>query len=360
MPRLRANTTLIRASSGPEVHGCTNIRDIQVGSNRNNEENSRLTCADDSQTPNYFNSTLYVSYSSGDYCLIHWHGTDIAVYGARRGNHVRYLSCPHHLTNPNRRSSASARIGIYGVSVDNGDVSYYSGYASPDEFQVVLYATSGLSEGDHTIKISNENARDTDQYPSYVWMDIDYAAITGTTELTMSSLNPTATTTQTSTTPTTTSTQATTSTTSSVPPSSSSSSPAAESTSSSQSVVSTPTSQPLPSSSSSSSSSFSSVSLNAQQYSASTTIVATTTVSLSTGQAVNGPSGPVTGTSSASASKSSKAGAASDNSGSSTSKNTKLAICIPVIVISAAVIVAVGLVWYVHHFAHQRNSWGDL
>ncbi|EIW67892.1 hypothetical protein TREMEDRAFT_63783 [Tremella mesenterica DSM 1558] len=270
----------------------------------------------------------------GDYCLIHWHGTDIAVYGARRGNHVRYLSCPHHLTNPNRRSSASARIGIYGVSVDNGDVSYYSGYASPDEFQVVLYATSGLSEGDHTIKISNENARDTDQYPSYVWMDIDYAAITGTT------LNPTATTTQTSTTPTTTSTQATTSTTSSVPPSSSSSSPAAESTSSSQSVVSTPTSQPLPSSSSSSSSSFSSVSLNAQQYSASTTIVATTT-------AVNGPSGPVTGTSSASASKSSKAGAASDNSGSSTSKNTKLAICIPVIVISAAVIVAVGLVWYI-------------
>ena len=59
-------------------------------------------------------------------------------------------------------------------------MTYYSGYSATDQFQQVLYATSGLSEGDHQIKISNENARNTQQFPSYVWLDVDFVAFTGT------------------------------------------------------------------------------------------------------------------------------------------------------------------------------------
>ena len=70
--------------------------------------------------------------------------------------------------------------GIYGVSVDGKDAQFYSGYSSTDTFQQVLFATTGLEEGDHTIKLSNENAKNTDQYPNYVYLDVDYAAFTGT------------------------------------------------------------------------------------------------------------------------------------------------------------------------------------
>ncbi|KAL0243789.1 hypothetical protein I308_105050 [Cryptococcus tetragattii IND107] len=70
-------------------------------------------------------------------------------------------------------------IGIYGISVDSGDTQYYSGYSEKSTFQQVLYATNGLEEGDHTLKVSNENARNTDEYPNYIWLDVDYAAITG-------------------------------------------------------------------------------------------------------------------------------------------------------------------------------------
>lgn len=63
--------------------------------------------------------------------------------------------------------------------MDSGDTQYYSGYSEKSTFQQVLYATNGLEEGDHTLKVSNENARNTDEYPNYIWLDVDYAAITG-------------------------------------------------------------------------------------------------------------------------------------------------------------------------------------
>ncbi|XAO26659.1 hypothetical protein I312_105498 [Cryptococcus bacillisporus CA1280] len=56
---------------------------------------------------------------------------------------------------------------------------YYSGYSEKSTFQQVLYATSELEEGDHTLKVSNENARNTDEYPNYIWLDVDYVAVTG-------------------------------------------------------------------------------------------------------------------------------------------------------------------------------------
>jgi len=64
--------------------------------------------------------------------------------------------------------------------VDSGHVEYYSGFSQTDTFQQLLYASSGLAQGDHIIKISNENSRDVQQYPTYVVLDIDYVAFTGT------------------------------------------------------------------------------------------------------------------------------------------------------------------------------------
>lgn len=70
--------------------------------------------------------------------------------------------------------------GIYSVSLDNGESQYFSGYASGSgQYQTALYATTGLSDGEHTIKVVNENSRNAEQYPNYVYLDIDFFALTG-------------------------------------------------------------------------------------------------------------------------------------------------------------------------------------
>ncbi|TYJ54806.1 hypothetical protein B9479_004565 [Cryptococcus floricola] len=69
--------------------------------------------------------------------------------------------------------------GIYGVVVDSGDIQYYSGYSKNSSLQQLLYASSGLEEGDHTLKISNENSRNVDEYPTYIWLDIDAVSVNG-------------------------------------------------------------------------------------------------------------------------------------------------------------------------------------
>ncbi|GFZ43730.1 hypothetical protein JCM24511_01450 [Saitozyma sp. JCM 24511] len=133
------------------------------------------------------NSTSHYSGTNGANCLIAWTGTDIAVYGARRSKHLALLPrrCPIPLpsTLKHRITSSSDSLtyqGIYGISVDNASPSYYSGFASPDEFQQVLYSTSGLSLGDHQIVISNANSQNTAQYPNYIYVDVDFVAVTGT------------------------------------------------------------------------------------------------------------------------------------------------------------------------------------
>jgi hypothetical protein len=70
--------------------------------------------------------------------------------------------------------------GIYSVTVDAGEPEYFSGYASGEgQFQAVLFATTGLADADHTLTIVNENSRNLDQYPTYVYLDVDYFALTG-------------------------------------------------------------------------------------------------------------------------------------------------------------------------------------
>lgn len=63
--------------------------------------------------------------------------------------------------------------------MDSAPTLYYSGYSATDEIQSVLYSTSGLAEGAHTLKLSNENARNIGQYPSFVYLDVDFVAVTG-------------------------------------------------------------------------------------------------------------------------------------------------------------------------------------
>jgi hypothetical protein len=90
---------------------------------------------------------------------------------------VCLLQTPHHLFSTSQSLTCQ---GIYGISVDDASPSYFSGFASPDEFQQVLYSTSGLSQGDHHIVISNANSQNTAQYPNYIYVDVDFVAVTGT------------------------------------------------------------------------------------------------------------------------------------------------------------------------------------
>ncbi|WVQ64634.1 uncharacterized protein L199_002801 [Kwoniella botswanensis] len=115
--------------------------------------------SDDPLTGKYFNS--------GEYCIIAWEGTDIYVYGARR----KKFTCLHPYV---------LSHGLYGVVIDGGDIQYFSGFSQDGQFQATLFATNGLQDGSHTLKISNENERNQDQYPDYVWLDIDSVAVSGT------------------------------------------------------------------------------------------------------------------------------------------------------------------------------------
>ncbi|WWC57982.1 uncharacterized protein I303_100517 [Kwoniella dejecticola CBS 10117] len=69
--------------------------------------------------------------------------------------------------------------GLYGVVIDGGDIQYFSGFSQEGQFQATLFATNGLADGSHTLKISNENQRNTEQYPDYVYLDIDSVAVNG-------------------------------------------------------------------------------------------------------------------------------------------------------------------------------------
>lgn len=70
--------------------------------------------------------------------------------------------------------------GIYGVTVDGGEKQYFSGFSATDSFQQILFATTNLQEADHNVVVTNENARNIQQYPSYVYLDIDFVSFTGT------------------------------------------------------------------------------------------------------------------------------------------------------------------------------------
>lgn len=74
-------------------------------------------------------------------------GTDVQLYGAQRGNHGRYQ-----------------------VTLDNFTYSPQSGYApDPGNFQVVLFESHDLQQGNHTVTITNVD--------SDMWLDIDFVRL---------------------------------------------------------------------------------------------------------------------------------------------------------------------------------------
>ncbi|WWC67005.1 uncharacterized protein I206_100912 [Kwoniella pini CBS 10737] len=89
--------------------------------------------------------------------------------------------------------------GLYGIIIDGGEIQYFSGFSQDGQFQATLFATNGLKDGSHTLKIINENQRNQEQYPDYVYLDIDSVAVNGvlinaasnTTSASSSSLTPT-------------------------------------------------------------------------------------------------------------------------------------------------------------------------
>ncbi|KAK2461099.1 hypothetical protein APHAL10511_006878 [Amanita phalloides] len=79
-----------------------------------------------------------------------YNGTDVTLYGAQRGNHGRYQ-----------------------VTVDHTTYDPQSGYAAdPGKFQVTLFESHGLQQGNHTVKISDIDGGQ--------WLDIDFVTWTST------------------------------------------------------------------------------------------------------------------------------------------------------------------------------------
>ncbi|CAD6576154.1 MAG: hypothetical protein TREMPRED_001594 [Tremellales sp. Tagirdzhanova-0007] len=231
--------------------------------------------------------------------------------------------------------------GIYGVSVDQAQITYYSGYSATDQFQQVLYATSGLSEGDHQIKISNENSRNIQQYPNYTFLDIDFAAFTGTI---LDATAPVITTSSSSLIAISATTTVTISSSSS--PSSSPSSSLSSSIAASISIT-TNKSSSTPSSSSTSTTSTTSTTsqLPIEQFSSQVSPFVSTTLTLVS--ASSSVTTLTTGTPNIPNIPSSSSLPGSDSSSSTSHKTTAVAVSVTVIVIAAAVIATIlGLIWW--------------
>jgi hypothetical protein len=76
-----------------------------------------------------------------------FNGTGIYLYGAKRFNH-----------------------GAYTVTIGQNPASTFSGAASPDVFEQLLYGNGSLSYGQHTVTLANAGARG--------YVDLDYVVIT--------------------------------------------------------------------------------------------------------------------------------------------------------------------------------------
>ncbi|WVR03335.1 hypothetical protein IAU60_000326 [Kwoniella sp. DSM 27419] len=128
---------------------------------------------DQNQNIVWVGSSCHSSTADGDYCMVAWTGTDITVYGARR------KKCVSQSLGEEIAHSFESSHGTYGAQLDDEPIQYFSGYSLDGEFQVALFGTSGLAQGPHELKISNEYARKTGQPSDYVWLDIDSVAVMG-------------------------------------------------------------------------------------------------------------------------------------------------------------------------------------
>ncbi|ORY31987.1 hypothetical protein BCR39DRAFT_71841 [Naematelia encephala] len=264
--------------------------------------------------------------------------------------------------------------GIYGVSLDNGQAQYYAGFSADAQFQAVLYASSGLTEGDHTLRLSNENGQNIAQYPQYIYLDVDEIAVTGTllnaasatsdssiissTETTMAVL-------QTSQVASTSTSTQPTSTISSTTPSSSSSSSSSSIFTSSSAPTSTSTStltsatspSLIPTSSTLASSSTPTTALSTPPPPISSIIIHPNTLvpSFATNKSEDSTTMETTGTPNVSAPLTSPPKVSSgvvgtavgaDGTGSSSHKTTTIAVSVTVIIIAVAVMVTIGSLYY--------------
>ncbi|KAG0701367.1 hypothetical protein DFH29DRAFT_990137 [Suillus ampliporus] len=102
--------------------------------------------ADDTSADRYFRGTSQRSNVVGSVAKFSFDGTAVWIYGAKRSNY-----------------------GNYTVTLDNTS-SVYNGEANPDEFQQVLFTQGGLTQGPHTVSLTN-----TGPTPGS-WFDIDMVA----------------------------------------------------------------------------------------------------------------------------------------------------------------------------------------
>lgn len=101
-------------------------------------DSSNLTRAQDPFASRYRDGTFHSSQTNGSTATISFKGTEVYIFGAKRGNH-----------------------GYYSVLVDEGEPERFDGYApqQPDGtdgvYQVPLFVRTGMADTNHTIVLTN-------------------------------------------------------------------------------------------------------------------------------------------------------------------------------------------------------------
>jgi len=106
--------------------------------------------ADDGSCSLYSDSNFMKTNTQNTTMTFTYNGTDLTLYGAQRSNH-----------------------GNYQVVVDGTANSPQSGYNAQGNFQVVLFQSHGLSQGNHTVTLTNQGANS-------LYLDIDFVTWTST------------------------------------------------------------------------------------------------------------------------------------------------------------------------------------
>ncbi|KAG1742918.1 hypothetical protein EDB19DRAFT_1907403 [Suillus lakei] len=103
---------------------------------------------DDNLADQYFRGTFQTSNVTGSVATFSFNGTAFWIYGAKRTNH-----------------------GTYTVTVDNANFAGNTGQSNTNLFQQVLFNQSGLTQGLHTVSITNTATTSANPY-----VDIDMVA----------------------------------------------------------------------------------------------------------------------------------------------------------------------------------------
>ncbi|QRW23881.1 hypothetical protein RhiXN_10205 [Rhizoctonia solani] len=109
--------------------------------------------AADPYTDRYLGKTFHSSRTDGSQATFQFNGTDVWIFGAKRGNHGNFI-----------------------VTIDNGQAQRIDGYAprQPDGvdgvYQFPIFSRTGLSDGLHTVTLTNDNGGSTTR----PFVDIDF------------------------------------------------------------------------------------------------------------------------------------------------------------------------------------------